>query len=402
MLPTMDSWLPDKVEAILTRLRENLPLALATSVSVSLILTFWKRLFRYARRALGLAPAQPEPMKPILPEGEFVRACTLARARSGFTVKPGWRAAVIDAGVVQHELGPGRYGVRAVSKMAARLRLGKEARFIFWRERDFPAVFFLDDLYAADHHPMQLRIAARLRVRGEHLLNETVEDIARPPEQVAAALSERLLLPARRWVASMEAAAPYRDRAASAQWAEMAEGWIRTALEDTPFELVRVTDLRLFHPALDRIFREYGQMALEHEAARKEIERNRVRGALEQAARAGKLAELRDRRQYEDAVSALEQEKELREKALRMELEQAEFAVLQARLATWKAKRDLLARAAGELPPESQFGAEAARRVARYETYVLQLPFGALKGMMLQKGATLPPGRTSFNCPSGH
>lgn len=364
MLPLMDSWLPDELGTIVDRLRQNLPVALATSITVSLILAFWKRIFRYAGRVLGLSRPAPAPMQPALPEGEFARACALARARGGFTVRPGWRAAVVDAGVVQSELGPGRYGMRAVRKMAARSRLGKEARVVFWRDRDFPAVFFLDGLYAADHHPMQLKIAARLRVRGERLLNRSLEDIARPPEEVAAGLCERLLLPARRWAASLESSAPYRDRAAAAQWAGLAEGWIRTALEDTPFELVRVTDLKLFHPALDRLFREYGELALEQEAARKEIERNRVRGALEQAVRAGKLAELRDRRQYEDAVRALEQEKELREKALRLELEQAEFAALEARLATWRAKRDLLERAAGTLMPEGPQEADAARRVA--------------------------------------
>ena len=338
----LDSFWQDQASELLHRLRQNLPLAILTTVTVSLIVGFGKKLLHWIRRQLGFVEPAKEPLHPALPEGDVARLYAMPKFHHGFTVPFGWRGAVIDAGVVQRELEARRYRRRAVAKMIARLGLGENAQVIVWRDKDFPVILYLKDLFAADHQPMQLDIHSVFRINPGRLLKSSLEEISHPPQEIADKISAKILLPARQWVSSMQGEDWYRQRDRLPEWVETAKGWLQHALEGSAFEPVRITDLRLFSPALDRIYEEYGNLALEEEAARREMEQNKVRGALRQAVLAGKLGEIRDQSEHEDAVRAISQERALKDKALREELSQAELNELEARIRNWRRKRDLL------------------------------------------------------------
>ncbi len=345
MVLLMDSKLWDGTKEVLFKLRENLPLTIATTIVMSLIVGFWKKLVRFVKQRIRPAKSLTGQQRPSLPEDNVARVYALDEFRGGFRVARGWHGAAVDAGMVQWRLGSGRYRRGAVSRMIARFQLGQNAKVITWRDGEFPLVLRLEDLFASDHQPMRLETRAVFRLNPEHLLQSGLEDAARPPGQIAAQISERIALPARQWVSSLEGAEAYRHRDRVAGWAELAEGWLKTSLDGSAFELVRVTDFNLHSPALDRLYRDYGELALENDQARGEIERNKVRGALRQAALAGKLEELRDRNRYEDTVRALAQERNLKEKALRQELAQAELNELEENVRLWKRKHEVLLRA---------------------------------------------------------
>jgi len=143
---------------------------------------------------------------------------------------------------------------------------------------------------------------------------------------------------------------------------------LQQSLNGSVFRVLHVTGLRLFSPALDRLFKEYGGLAPENEAARREVERNRVRGALRQAVLSGKLEGIHDRSEHEAAVRAIEQERTLKEKALRQELAQAELKELEGKLQTWKRKHELLLQA---LDPAAA-GAQGSLDITRSLTETLR------------------------------
>jgi hypothetical protein len=339
----MDSGVMDGAQEILVQLKRNLPLALATTIAVSLIMAFWKKLLHFAKRHLGLTePPKPTALHATLPEGEIAHSYIFSKIQGGFMVKPGWLGAVVDAGVVQRELGPGRYRRGSLSKMGARHGLSEEAQIIVWRDREFPVVLFVEDLFTSDHHSMQLSINAIFALDPVRLQHVSPDEIAQPPDKIAEGISEKIALPARQWIGNNNAKQIYKNGGILPEGAQPAGNWINAALQGSPFNLVRITEFRLANPALDRIYREYGEMALDNERAKKEVELNQVRGALRQAALAGKLAELRDQEQYEDAARAIEHEKALKEKALKLELVQTDIDGIEKKLKVWKSKRELL------------------------------------------------------------
>lgn len=338
----IDTTIWDQGKDLVVKVQQNLPLTIAMTVVMSVLVAFWKKLLDFARRKLGFDKPKTEVLKPSVPEGDFVHQYPLDKFRPGFRVEIGWRGALVDAGVVQREFGPGRYGRRAVAKMIDSFRLGENARVVVWREHEFPMVLYLKDLFAADHQPMQLEIRATVRVRPGRLMHSSGEEFTQVPAHSAEDISAAIALPARQWVASHPADEPYRNADKLAEQCALAEGWIRAAIEGTAFELIRVADFRLFSPALDKVFAEYGDTALESEAARREVERNKVRGALRQAVLAGKLEEIHDQDEHERAVRAIEQEKSLRDKTLNQELAQGELSELEVKLKLWKRKQELL------------------------------------------------------------
>lgn len=352
----MGSDLTNEVQEILIQLKRNLPLALSTTIAVSLIVAFWKRLLLFAKRRLGLAePSKPTTLHATLPEGEIAHIHTFSEIRGGFSIKPGWRGAVIDAGAVQRELPSGRYRRGAISKMIVQHDLHDQARIIVWRDREFPIVLFLSELFTSDHHSMQLTIGAVFNLNPTRLPYASLDEITQPPEKIAEGISEKIALYARQWVGSNNAEQVYKNRGSQLEGVQMASDWIKTSLQGSPFDLIRVTDFRLANPVLDQIYKEYGETALDNEKAKREVERNQVRGALRQATLAGKLAELRDQHQYEDAIRAIEQEKTLKDKALKFELVQADFDELEKKVRIWKSKREVLFQAMGS--PQFDSGA---------------------------------------------
>jgi len=360
----MDTGIVNETQEILQKFWRNLPLALLTTVTVSLIVAFWKKLFLLAKRCLGLAEPPQKPLRPTLPEGEIARIFSIGKVRGGFSIEAGWRGAVLDAGVVQRELGPGRYKRRTVSRMIERHGLREEARIAVWRDKEFPVVLVLAELFTSDHHAMQLIIGAIFRLDPARLLQSSMEEMIQPPEKIAERLSERIALPTREWMASRNAGEIYSKGGSLPQGAQLAADWIQGSMQGSPFDLVRVTEFRLTNAAFDQLYRVYGELALDNEKARQELERNQVRGALRQAVLAGKLAELRDEQQYEDAVRFIEQEKSLREKALNLELVQADFDELQRKLHIWKSKRDWLLEAIGSPQPEALASPEGSGNLA--------------------------------------
>ncbi len=354
----MDSSVLNEAQDTLLQLKKNLPLALLTTITVSLIVAFWKKLLGFARRHLGLTRPAGQSPRATLPEGEIAISLTMDEFRSGFSVKPGWRGAVVDAGVVQREMGPGRYSRRAVSKIIAKHGLQGGARVVIWRDREFPVVLMLRDLFTRDHHAMQLTLRAIFRLKPERLLDAAPDEVTRPPEEIAESISEKIAQPARQWVGSLDAGEAYKNKGCLPEGFEPANGWIRNALMGSPFDLVRATEFRLANAVFDRLYAEYGEMALDNEKARQEVERNQVRGALRQSVLEGKLAELRDQHQHEDAVRIIEREKVLKDKTLKLELAQADLDELGKKIEIWKSRRDLLSRAMGAFPLNPPSGAE--------------------------------------------
>ena len=358
----------DQGQDLLHRLRQNLPLAIVTTITMSLILAFWRRLVHFAKRSLGNAEPPKEPLPPCLPEGEVIHGYNLVKFHHGFAVEWGWRAAVIDAGVVQRELEPRRYRRRAVERMIASMGLGENSRVIVWRDREFPVVLYLKDLFARDHQQMHLELRTTFKIDPARLIASDLEQISLPPERIAENLSSRIALPAQQWVSSMNAEEAYQHRNELTKWSEQAREWLESALKGSAFIVLQVTSLKLFSPALDRLFTEYGDLALENEAARREVERNKVRGALRQAVLAGKLEEIRDQGQHEAAVRLIEQERTLKEKVLHQELAQAELKELEEKLQVWRHKHELLLQVLE--PPDG--GAQGAADLTRRMTEVFR------------------------------
>jgi len=338
----LDSGWMDHAQDLFVRLRSNLPLAIATTIVMSLLVAFWRNVLRFFRRRLGLVEPPKEPLQPYLPEGDVAHALAPGKFCHGFTVHWGWRGAVIDAGVVQQELEPRRYRRRTMARMSARMGLSEDARVVVWRDREFPVHLYLDDLFARDHQPMRLEIRCLFRINPARLMQSSIEEIMLPPAKISEHISSKISLAAQRWVSSMEAREFYDRQDRRAQWSASAMEWVQNALADSPFQALRITGLQISSPALDQVYRDYGELALENETARREIERNKVRGALRQAALAGKLAEIRDEQQHEDAIRMIEQERSLKEKTLRQELEQAELSELENKVRVWRRKQEIL------------------------------------------------------------
>jgi hypothetical protein len=357
MLWSTDGWVADLV----TKLRQGLPLAITTTIVMSLLVAFWKKLLKLGKRMLGLEEPPKEELSRSFPEGEIAHCYGFKSFRTGFSVATGWRGAVVDKGMVQQELDSGRYRRRAVRKMIDRLALSEASRVIVWRDSEFPSLVTFDNLFAADHQPMQLEMRCVFRLKSADLLHSSLEEITLPLDEIAEHVSERIAVPVRSLVASIQGDDPYVHRDRLPEWAEGVKNTIASALQDSPFEIVRVADLRVFSPALDQVFGSFGDLSRDSVSARTEIERNRVRGALRQSINEGKLAEMRDQSQFEDAVRAIQQEEILKGKALRQELGQCEIAELEQKLAVWKRKQALLIEMLG--PAGVQNGAEASHRI---------------------------------------
>jgi hypothetical protein len=379
----MDSYWQSQTHELLVKLRQNLPLTIATTIVMSLLVGFWKTLLHFAKRSLGLIEPAKEPIRPYLPEGEIAHTYTADKFRHGFTVGWGWRAALVDAGVVQCELEPRRYRSRAVARMIAKMGLGENARAIVWRDKEFPVNLYLADLFARDHQPMQVEIHTYFRIDAARLMRSSLEELTQPPEEISKHISAKVALPAQQWISSMDADDFYHQAGKLSEWSDLAKSWVRLALGGSAFEVIRITDLRIFSPALDQVFKEYGDMALENEAARREVERNKVRGALRQAVLEGKLEEVHDQAEHEDTVRAIEQERSLKEKALHQELAQAEVTELEEKLRVWRRKHELLLQALDPVPGGAQGGGEVTQRVAenlrRSTSDAFDSPFSAFE-----------------------
>jgi hypothetical protein len=356
------SWSTDWAHDLFVNLRQGLPLALLTTIVTSLVIAFWKNVFAFAKRLLGFVESPKEPISHSFPEGEIAHCYAIKHSRSGFSIAAGWRGAILDKGMVQQELGSGRYRRRAVGAMVARSALSDTARVILWRENEFPVVISLADLFSADHQPMQLEMQCGFRFKSADLLHSCLEEITLPLEQIAAHISERVALPLRKWVSTLQGEDPYEHREKLPEWGETAKDLVETALSGSPFEIVRILDLHLFSPALDALYGQFGELAKDNASARTEVERNRVRGSLRQAMLAGRLEEMRDQSQFENAVRVIEQEKDLREKALRRELTQAELTELQEKVEVWKRKQELLLQVMGLEAGPAQSAGEAVIR----------------------------------------
>lgn len=363
MQPIMEVLFWDQFKAVLHQLRLNLPLTVATTVAMSLIIGFWKKLLHFVKRHLGLVEPQKEPLHPHLPDGEAPHTYTLDKFRHGFKVGWGWCGAIVDAGVVQRELEPRRYRRRAVARMIASMGLGENARVIVWRDKETPVNLCLKDLFASDHQPMQAEIQTQFKIDPARLMRSSLEELTLPPDEISKQISPKVSLPAQQWVSSMAAADFYRQKDNLPEWSKLAKDWVQRALEGLAFDVVRVTNLRVFSPALDQVYKEYGDLALENENARREVERNKVRGALRQAVLAGKLAEIRDQSEHEDTVRAIEQERALKEKALHQELAQTEVTELEEKLGVWRRKHELLLQMLDPVSGGSQSTGDITQRV---------------------------------------
>jgi hypothetical protein len=359
----LDSWWQNQAAELLRKLQQNLPLTILTTIVMSLIIGFWRKLLHAVKRHLGLVEPAKDPFRPAVPEGEFAHVYTLQKFHHGFTVGLGWRGVLIDAGVVQRELEPRRYRRRTMAKMIAKSGLTENAQVIIWRDREFPVVLFLKDLFASDHQPMQMDLHTIFKINPARLLKSSLEEITHPPEEIAEKTCTKISLAAQQWVSSMEAEEFYRHHDRVTEWADLAKSWIQRALDNSAFELVRITDLRLFSPALDQLYREYGELDLENEAAKREVERNKVRGALRQAVLSGKLEEMRDQAEHEDAVRVIEQERALKDKALRQELSQAEMQDLAEKVRVWKRKHELLLQVLDPANGGNQTNVDLAQRM---------------------------------------
>lgn len=335
-------WMTDKAVALLKQVAENLPFAIASTIAMSLVIAFWKRIRLFFKRCLGMVEAPKEPLQAYLPEGEIAHTYAADKFRHGFTIPWGWRGALLDAGVVQKELEPKKYRRGAVSKMIARMALSENARVVAWRDKEFPVYLYLSDLFARDHQPMHLEVQAVFSIDPARLMQASLEELTLPPAKISENISQKIALQAQQWVRSMSAEEFYKHGDRLSEWSEMAKGWVRDALTQSAFQIRRVTKLRISSPALDQVIKDYGELSLESEAVRREVERNKVRGALRQAVLAGKLLEARDQKEHEEAVRLIEQEHALKEKALNQELEQAEMTGLEAKLQIWKKKNSLL------------------------------------------------------------
>jgi hypothetical protein len=270
----------------------------------------------------------------------------------------------VDKEIVQQELSPGHYRRWTVTKMIKRLHLSDTARVIIWRNGEFPVVLNLGDLFDCDRQPIQLEIHCIFKLTSGDLLYSYLESIVLPLDSIAKRISERISIPVSQWVASLQAGDLYEHQERLSERSDQAKLLVQSALAETPFEIVRITNLHLFSPALDELYKEFGEFAKDNISAQTEIERNKVRGALRQAVLAGKLEEMHDQSQYENAVRVIEQQKALKEKAMRQELAQAEFAELQEKLQLWKQQQELLLGALRLSGDGKQSSIEGWRRVA--------------------------------------
>ena len=110
--------------------------------------------------------------------------------------------------------------------MITRLALSETARVILWRDSEFPVVVFLDDIFAADHQPMQLEMRCVFRVKSADLLHSYLEEITLPLEHIAKHISERIALPVRTWVGSLQGDYPYQHTDRLPEWSKVAKSLV--------------------------------------------------------------------------------------------------------------------------------------------------------------------------------
>ena len=291
---------------------------------------------RLLRRKTAAMESAEMPLVKQLPWGE---------ARRGFRVAPGFRCAVVEAGAVQAQLDEGKYRRGDLRKIARRKALTADAKAVLYRQSEFPLRFAVRPLFTADHHELSLEIGAWLQVRPASLLDGAKANARPPASQLEKELAESLSLPARAWAASLSGEEIIRTRGMEQACHEKASEWIPSALDGSMFELARVVQARLCSGFLDEAYRKLAESAREQGELATALEQDRVRGACRQAILAGKLREIRDQSRFDDTVRALEQDRALKDKAMRMELGQRELDELQERIELSRRKYAVLQQA---------------------------------------------------------
>ncbi len=286
-------------------------------------------------------------------ENPIVTQMAWDEANRGLRVPKGFQCAFIQAGVVQAQLGEGRYTRGELRRIAHRKALTRDARAVLYPETEFPLSLAVRPLFTSDHHELSLEFRAHFRVSPAHLLNSAEQGPL--PLRFKEKLEESLMRPAREWTASLSGEEIVQARGMESVCQEKVSGWITREVEGSSFSMVRVSQARLCSEFLNGAYRKLEEIAQERGNLALVLERDRVRGSCRQAILAGRLREFADEERFEDAVRALEQDRALKEKALQMELEQHELDELQNRIELWRRKYDLLQQALNEAaaPQES-------------------------------------------------
>lgn len=309
-------------------------------------------LLLWVIRRLRGEPSRPAPASKDL----LRRELAWDEVRHGFRVPSGWRCALLHAGIVQQELEQGRYGRRAVARIAQRKGLGSESSAVFYRSEEFPLNFSVAPLFTSDHHELALQVHAHFRLKPT-----AVAQRSEVLPQLQMWLSESLRPRVQQWISNLDGETVIRSRGMEAECPQRAAVWIEESLQKSVLILVRITHARVFNEFLSKTYRQYEEMAEERAKLGVRIEQNRLKGAWRQAILEGKLREIQDEDRFEETVRALQQDRALKERLLRMELEQGEIDELHNKIEIARRKylilQQALEQAAGSLQSADRLAA---------------------------------------------
>ena len=313
------------------------------AVTITLLLGFARKIRKLAGKIFGFGEttagrpqdeksARQETRRMSAPEEPLVRQVEWDKARRGLVVPKGWRCAIVHACVVQEQLASGRHGSRALDRIAGRKGLNSDARAVLYNQAEFPLELCIEPLFAADHCQLSLQILACFRLRPDRLIDITQDDAALMPSGFRDRLVKSLMAEAREWAVSLSGEDIVGARGMESACKEKASLWLLRASEDLGLELVRVLRARLRSEFLDSLYEKLEQASQEKRKLAAELEISRLRGAWRQEILAGKLREIEDAEHFDEVVRALQKDQALKDKTLRMELEQKEIDELRGKI----------------------------------------------------------------------
>lgn len=193
---------------------------------------------------------RPQAAKAAVPQARpTIISVPVSTCGAGFTVRFGDRAVILDQGVVQETLRPGRYRRRRLAALRRKQTLSSQALLLRWPAHPVDVPLVLTDLPAADGHLFTATVTLRIRLRRQPA--GTALDVDRTDFEDALRSAVRSALEARLALESGDAVYPgqwkgseHRHRLAQALNGSVMPEWI---------DEVRVDALTLSNPQFDEI-----------------------------------------------------------------------------------------------------------------------------------------------------
>lgn len=289
-------------------------------------LLIWRRIGQRSGAARGEAPAK------------LARVLLFSDARR-VDVPLGWRAAIVDDERVQAILTPGHYRRWQLQRLRRRLGLGPGASLATWRAQPARVHARANGIFAMDSHEFETDVTAIVVMRPEIAIGQPMPDLPRDAGAVIDVFTDVVRRVAMGEVSGLEGRTAAADTGLPERLRHKLEPELGLRLAARGVALVAVERVALTSQFLAWVREQESRAQMDRERLQIAEEHARVRGALRKDMFAGKLAEVKDRDDFEAIAAAVRQNARLRELVLRGELQQAELDATLKEIEVWKRRQ---------------------------------------------------------------